>query len=152
MTQLPCESKLVPDPFTGRLMWVQWSKDRHLSSGVLLYGDSNNSFWYFSSWLHFWTRAWTCVLGRWRVELRRVARHAAWWMKGRKSHLVTGSVQPASSVGIWRCGTCIRLLSAVKINQGTVSPNHLKVMIIWVHTLTLEKLCPVFHLKTLIRI
>lgn len=85
MTQLPCESKLAPDPFTGRLMWVQWSKDRHLSSGVLLYGDSNNSFWYFSSRLRFWTRAWTCVLGRGRVEPRRVARHAAWWMRGRKS-------------------------------------------------------------------
>lgn len=90
MTQLPCESKLAPDPSTGRLMWVQWSKDRHLSSGVLLYSDSNNSFWYFSSWLRFWTRAWTCVLGRGRVELRRDARHAAWWMKGRKSQFLTG--------------------------------------------------------------
>lgn len=85
MTQLPYDVKLALDPFTGRLMWVQWSKDCHLSSGVLLYGDSNNSFWLFSSWLHFWTRAWTCVLGGGHVEMSRVARHTTWWMRETKS-------------------------------------------------------------------
>lgn len=85
MTQLPYDTKLALDPPLGRLMVVQWSKDCHLSSGVLLYDDSNNSFWLFPSWLHFWTRAWTCVLGRGHVEMCSVARHTAWWMRETKS-------------------------------------------------------------------
>lgn len=45
--------QLIPSPL------VQWSKDCRLSVGVLLDGDSNNSFCYLASWVPFWTRAWT---------------------------------------------------------------------------------------------
>lgn len=100
-------------------MWVQWSKGRHLSSRVLLYGDSNNSFWYFSSWFHFWARAWTCVLGRGRIEQRQGCQ-ARQMMDEGKVVLVPDRIHSAwPSVGIWKCRACVGFFRAVKVSPST---------------------------------